>query len=90
VPGDAVPVIFSEYDPTWVEFRPHSAVFVELSDRLVGEVGQFTVKPLTWPGARVTEPTKSKVLFIETVITAPEAPLLKFVRGPTAKAKPPT
>jgi len=83
-------VIFSEYDPTWVEFRPHETVFVELADRLVGETGQFTVKPLTWPEERVTEPTKSKVLFIETMITAPEAPLLKFVRGRTAKANPPT
>jgi len=83
-------VIFSEYDPTCVEFRPHEAVFVELSDRLVGDAGQFTLKPLTWLEVIATEPTKSKVLFIETVITAPEAPLLKFVRGRTAKANPPT
>jgi hypothetical protein len=90
VPGEAVPVIFSEYDPTWVEFRPHEAVLVELADRLVGEPGQFTVKPLTGLEVSVTVPTKSKVLFIETVITAPGAPLLKFVRGRTAKANPPT
>jgi hypothetical protein len=65
-------------------------VFVELADRLVGEPGQFTVKPLTGLEVSVTVPTKSKVLFIETVITAPGAPLLKFVRGRTAKANPPT
>jgi hypothetical protein len=90
VPGDAVPVIFTAYRPTRVEFRPHEAVFVELSATLIEEAGQFTVKPLTGPDVIVTEPTKSKVLFNETVTAAPEAPLLKFVRGRTAKSKPPT
>jgi len=85
-----VPVIFTAYRPTRVEFRPHEAVFVELSDTLIDETGQFTVKPAIGPDVIETEPTKSKVLFNETVITAPEAPLLKFVRGRTAKSNPPT
>jgi len=90
VPGDAVPEIFTAYRPMRVEFRPHEAVFVELSDTLIDEAGQFTVKPVIGLDVIVTEPTKSKVLFNETVTTAPEAPLLKFVRGRTARSNPPT
>lgn len=63
---------------------------MEFDDKPVGETGQFTVKPETGLDMIVTEPAKSKVLFNETVIAAPEAPLLKFVRGRTAKVNPPT
>ena len=85
-----MPVIFTAYRPMMVEFRPHDTVFVELSDTLIDEAGQFTVKPVIGLDVIVTEPTKSKVLFNETVTTAPEAPLLKFVRGRTTKSNPPT
>jgi hypothetical protein len=90
VPGEAEPVIVTPKLPTAIELRLHEAVAVEFADRLVGEAGQFTVKPDAELDVIVNEPTKSKVLFNETVIAAPVAPLLKFVRGRTAKSNPPT
>ena len=52
-------MIFTAYRPMRVEFRPHEAVFVELSDTLIDERGQFTVKPVIGLDVIETEPTKS-------------------------------
>ena len=63
---------------------------MEFADRLIGEAGQFTVRPVTRLDVIVTDPTKLNVLLSEIAIDAPVAPPLKFVGVRAAKANPPT
>jgi hypothetical protein len=86
VPGEALPVMVTEYVPAVVDAREHEAVTVALAVMLVAVDGQVTVRPVAGLGAadRLIVPAKSNVLVNVMLIELVVAPELKST-GPLAE-----
>lgn len=67
------------YAPRVVELKEQAAVTVRFNDRITGEVGQETDRPLgDAVPPRVTFPLKLTMLVIVTVMVTPVCPRLRF------------
>jgi hypothetical protein len=89
-PGTPEPVIVTLYAPRVVELREQAAVTVRFDDRITGEVGQETERPLGEAvPPRVTFPLKFPMPVSVTVMATPVCPTFRFAED-VATVKSPT